>query len=122
GRSIGWSTRCATPPPAGSAKPQSPTRLERSPHTKTLNRFERLFFRRSLPPIPRTLMRTLISSFLIATVSLALVPLPADPTLRGFFPQSVQAERDLEARFKAMPDPARMREAMRRLSARPHHV
>lgn len=96
--------------------------LRRSPHTKTLNRFERLFFRRSFPPIPRTLMRTLISSFLIATVSLALVPLPADPTLRGFFPQSVQAERDLEARFKAMPDPARMREAMRRLSARPHHV
>jgi len=42
--------------------------------------------------------------------------------LRGFFPQSVQAERDLEARFKTMPEPARMREAMRRLSARPHHV
>jgi len=45
-------------------------------------------------------------------------PLP----LRGFFPQSLQAEHDLEARFKAIPDPARMREAMRLLSARPHHV
>jgi N-acetylated-alpha-linked acidic dipeptidase len=67
-------------------------------------------------------MRTLLSSLLISTAGLALSPLPADAPLRGFFPQSVQAERDLEARFKAMPDPARMREAMRRLSARPHHV
>ncbi|HEY5022760.1 MAG TPA: transferrin receptor-like dimerization domain-containing protein, partial [Gemmatimonadaceae bacterium] len=61
-------------------------------------------------------------SLLISATGLALTPAPADTTLRGFFPQSVQAERDLEARFRAMPDPARMREAMRRLSARPHHV
>jgi N-acetylated-alpha-linked acidic dipeptidase len=67
-------------------------------------------------------MRTLLSSLLVAVASLALVPLPADTPLRGFFPQSVQAERDLETRFEAMPDPTRMREAMRRLSARPHHV
>jgi len=67
-------------------------------------------------------MRTLVSSLLISATGLALTPAPADTTLRGFFPQSVQAERDLEARFQAMPDPARMREAMRRLSARPHHV
>jgi N-acetylated-alpha-linked acidic dipeptidase len=67
-------------------------------------------------------MRTLLSSLLISATGLALTPAPADTSLRGFFPQSVQAERDLEARFKAMPDPARMREAMRRLSARPHHV
>src|SRR3954465_8507313 len=67
-------------------------------------------------------MRMLLSSLLIAVSTLALAPLSADVPLRGFFPQSVQAERDLETRFKAMPDPARMREAMRRLSARPHHV
>ena len=67
-------------------------------------------------------MRTLLSSLLISTAGLALSPAPADAPLRGFFPQSVQAERELEARFKAMPDPARMREAMRVLSARPHHV
>ena len=67
-------------------------------------------------------MRTLVLSLLISATGLALTPAPADTTLRGFFPQSVQAERDLEARFRAMPDPARMREAMRRLSARPHHV
>ena len=67
-------------------------------------------------------MRMLLSSLLISATGLVLTPAPADTTLRGFFPQSVQAERDLEARFKAMPDPGRMREAMRRLSARPHHV
>src|SRR3981189_2600844 len=67
-------------------------------------------------------MRKLLSSLLICATGLALTPAPADTSLRGFFPQSVQAERDLEARFKAMPDPGRMREAMRRLSARPHHV
>ena len=67
-------------------------------------------------------MRTLLSSLAISVTGLVVVPTSADTPLRGFFPQSVQAERDLEARFKAMPDPARMREAMQRLSARPHHV
>src|SRR3954469_11225018 len=67
-------------------------------------------------------MRMLLSSLLIAVSTLALAPLSADVPLRGFFPQSVQAERDLETRFKALPDPGHMREAMRRLSARPHHV
>jgi N-acetylated-alpha-linked acidic dipeptidase len=67
-------------------------------------------------------MRTVLSSLLISATGLALTPSAADVPLRGFFPQSVQAERDLEAKFKAMPDPARMRESMRRLSARPHHV
>src|ERR1700723_561753 len=66
-------------------------------------------------------MRTLLSSFLIST-ALVVAPSPADTPLRGFFPQSVQTQRDLESRFRAMPDGARMKEAMRRLSARPHHV
>ncbi|HEV7595983.1 MAG TPA: transferrin receptor-like dimerization domain-containing protein [Gemmatimonadaceae bacterium] len=67
-------------------------------------------------------MRKLFSLLLICATGLALTPAPSDTSLRGFFPQSVQVQRDLEARFKTMPDPARMREAMRRLSARPHHV
>jgi N-acetylated-alpha-linked acidic dipeptidase len=67
-------------------------------------------------------MRVLFSSLLISATGLVLAPLPADAPPRGFFPQSVQTERDLEARFKTMPDPTHMREAMRRLSARPHHV
>src|SRR5207237_5932425 len=67
-------------------------------------------------------MRALFSPFLIAATSLALLPAPADTPLRGFLPQSLQTERDLETRFKDLPDPGHMREAMRRLSARPHHV
>jgi N-acetylated-alpha-linked acidic dipeptidase len=67
-------------------------------------------------------MRTLRSSLLISASVLTLTPSAADGPIRGFFPQSVRAERDLEARFKGMPDPARMRAAMQRLSARPHHL
>jgi N-acetylated-alpha-linked acidic dipeptidase len=67
-------------------------------------------------------MRTVLSSLLISATGLALTPSVAEVPLRGFFPQSVQAERDIEAKFRVMPDPARMRESMRRLSARPHHV
>lgn len=42
--------------------------------------------------------------------------------LRGFSPAQARVQREWEAKFKAIPDPARMRENMRRLSARPHHV
>ena len=67
-------------------------------------------------------MRVLFPSLFVAVTSLALTPAPADTPIRGFFSNSVQAQRELESRFKSIPDPARMREAMRRLSARPHHV
>lgn len=67
-------------------------------------------------------MRVLFPSLFVAVTSLALTPAPADTPIRGFFPRSVQTQRELESRFKSIPDPARMREAMRRLSARPHHV
>ena len=43
-------------------------------------------------------------------------------SIRGFTPASAAIERDWELKFRAIPEPARMREAMRRLSARPHHV
>jgi N-acetylated-alpha-linked acidic dipeptidase len=47
----------------------------------------------------------------------------ADETpLAGYTSRSSQTERDWEAKFRALPDPAKLREYMRRLSARPHHV
>ncbi len=67
-------------------------------------------------------MRASLVAVFASAAGLALVPAPADTPLRGFFPQSTQAERDLETRFKSMPDGARMRTEMQRLSARPHHV
>jgi N-acetylated-alpha-linked acidic dipeptidase len=45
-----------------------------------------------------------------------------DATLAGFSPRSSQTEREWEAKFRAIPDPVNLREDMRRLSARPHHV
>jgi N-acetylated-alpha-linked acidic dipeptidase len=42
--------------------------------------------------------------------------------LGGYAPRSSQSEREWEAKFRALPDPANLREYMRRLSARPHHV
>jgi N-acetylated-alpha-linked acidic dipeptidase len=46
-----------------------------------------------------------------------------DPApLRGFTVEGSRLQREWEAKFKTIPDPARMREAMRLLSSRPHHV
>ena len=42
--------------------------------------------------------------------------------LVGYSPRASQTERGWEAKFRAIPDPANLREYMRRLSARPHHV
>jgi N-acetylated-alpha-linked acidic dipeptidase len=44
------------------------------------------------------------------------------PALLGFTASSAATELDLEKRFRAIPDPDRMRAAMQLLSARPHHV
>ena len=45
-----------------------------------------------------------------------------DGDLRGYTAASSKVERDWESKFRAIPEPARMRESLRRLSARPHHV
>jgi len=52
---------------------------------------------------------------------LGLAPSPADD-LRGFAAESAKAQREWEAKFRAIPSPDSLREYMRRLSARPHHV
>lgn len=44
------------------------------------------------------------------------------PVLAGYSPDASRHEREWEARFQAIPSPARVRENMRHLSARPHHV
>jgi N-acetylated-alpha-linked acidic dipeptidase len=68
-------------------------------------------------------MRSIAASFLLAAGGVTLSPRsPTPDTLRGFSPESSRIEREWEAKFRAIPDPARMRSAMQRLSARPHHV
>src|SRR6476661_9547639 len=54
--------------------------------------------------------------------SLSLASTGDDQPIRGFSTQSAKTERQLEARFRAVLAPDSMREAMRVLSARPHHL
>jgi len=55
--------------------------------------------------------------------ALLLTLIPRDPPeLRGFSPQAARAEREWEAKLQALPSTDSLREYMRRLSARPHHV
>jgi N-acetylated-alpha-linked acidic dipeptidase len=68
-------------------------------------------------------MRRFAAVLLILVLVLPFSVLAADePALTGYSPRSSQTERDWESKFRAIPDPANLREDMRRLSARPHHV
>ncbi len=60
----------------------------------------------------------------LATMVLVLHAEDAGPPLRlrGFSDDAARAERDWEAKFKAIPSPDNLRDYMKRLSARPHHV
>ena len=68
-------------------------------------------------------MRRFASVVLIVTLVFPSLIFGADETdLAGYTTQSSQTERGWEAKFRAIPDPANLKEYMRRLSARPHHV
>ncbi len=68
-------------------------------------------------------MRRFAAVVLAFGLMMPSVSLGADTApLAGFSAQSSQAEREWEMKFRAIPDPANMREDMRLLSARPHHV
>jgi N-acetylated-alpha-linked acidic dipeptidase len=61
-----------------------------------------------------------LSSF---SLSFAAEQTSASPAaLVGYSPHASQSEREWETKFRAIPDPANLREYMRRLTARPHHV
>jgi N-acetylated-alpha-linked acidic dipeptidase len=59
---------------------------------------------------------------LCSAALLLLAASPAATDLRGFSPSASRVERDWEGKFTAMPSADSMREHMRLLSARPHHV
>ena len=68
-------------------------------------------------------MLPLRSALVLAALVLAPRSLPpSDAPIRGFLPASVRAQRDWETKFQALPDPDSLREYMRVLSARPHHL
>jgi N-acetylated-alpha-linked acidic dipeptidase len=72
-------------------------------------------------PSTRRLSRAALPALLVPLL-LASAPRVEDPPLRGFTTASAKIQRDWEAKFRALPEPSRMREAMRRLAARPHHL
>src|SRR5438876_571287 len=75
---------------------------------------------------PRGPVRMPISARPIAACGLGILLLALAPAptgdLRGFTAESAKVQRDWEAKFRAIPSPDSLREYMRHLSARPHHV
>jgi N-acetylated-alpha-linked acidic dipeptidase len=69
-------------------------------------------------PLSTRLLAAPLCLFLIAAPVM-----PADaPTLAGFSTEAGRTERDVENKFRVVPDPANLRQYMQRLSAHPHHV
>jgi N-acetylated-alpha-linked acidic dipeptidase len=59
---------------------------------------------------------------LLAVFALSTQAADTPSTLRGYSAQTSASEIQWEQKFKEIPQPDRLRENMRRLSARPHHV
>ena len=60
--------------------------------------------------------------FLLSTLALSAAPAEEPDALQGFSSSTSQAEREWEGKFRSIPSPDNLRDYMKRLSARPHHV
>jgi N-acetylated-alpha-linked acidic dipeptidase len=67
-------------------------------------------------------MRKLFACLLILSMNAYAVDPTHSESLRGYTAVHSAAEVQWEQKFRAIPEPDRIRENMRRLSARPHHV
>ena len=68
-------------------------------------------------------MNRFATTFTLALGAVTLLPFAPEPApIRGFNARTAQQQREWEEKFRAIPDPRRMRDMMQRLSARPHHV
>jgi N-acetylated-alpha-linked acidic dipeptidase len=65
-------------------------------------------------------MRQITASMILIT--LALQAADTAGALRGYSQRAAASEIEWEKKFRALPQPDRLREYMRRLSARPHHI
>src|SRR4029078_1910719 len=65
-------------------------------------------------------MRQITAGMILLT--LALQAADTSESLRGYPQRATASEIEWEKKFRALPQPDRLREYMRRLSARPHHV
>src|ERR1700684_3821268 len=66
-------------------------------------------------------IRLLTAPLCIFLVAVPVMPADA-PVLAGFSTESARTERDVETKFRAIPDRTNLRQYMQRLSAHPHHV
>ncbi|HEX3969156.1 MAG TPA: PA domain-containing protein, partial [Edaphobacter sp.] len=66
-------------------------------------------------------MRRAIACFTLLASSAYAVN-TGEVSLRGYTSEHAAAEVQWEQKFREMPDPTKVRETMRRMSARPHHV
>ena len=66
-------------------------------------------------------MRCFAVSFLIA-LTVASLALAQEERIPGYRRESERAQRELEAKLQAIPNPENLRDYMKLLSARPHHV
>ena len=68
-------------------------------------------------------MNYLARPTLAAAAALTLIAARAeDPPLRGYTAESSRIQRECEAKFRAIPDPGRIRELLRTLSSHPNHL
>jgi N-acetylated-alpha-linked acidic dipeptidase len=65
---------------------------------------------------------TVVAVLFASVMGLAATPADQSQPLQGFSEKASQAERQWEEKFKAIPDTANLREYMKRMAARPHHV
>jgi len=65
--------------------------------------------------------RVFTASVCLLLITVPVIPADA-PTLAGFSADSAHTEREVETKFRAVPDRANLRQYMQRLSAHPHHV
>ena len=63
-----------------------------------------------------------LSLAVVCLFALSAHAVDAPASLRGYTPADSATEVQWERKFREIPDPAHIRENMRRLSARPHHV
>ncbi len=67
-------------------------------------------------------MRKTIACFTLLCSTAYAVDGAAPEPLKGYTPEHSASEISWEQKYRALPEPDRIRENMRRLSARPHHV
>jgi N-acetylated-alpha-linked acidic dipeptidase len=78
------------------------------------------FLKTFIPEEPPAMRRAIACFTLFASTAYAVNT--GDVSLRGYTTEHAAAEVQWEQKFRDIPDPAKVRENMRRMAARPHHV